>query len=82
MAPCTTWAVVFLDDCYVGQRLVGGCVHQFSVTLTKQLIELTLEVEKVYFFVMGFLRQGLSNYLPGLGLNLDPDPPYPCLLSS
>jgi hypothetical protein len=31
-------------------------------------------------FVKGFLRQGLTNYLPGLASKLDP--PALCLLSS
>jgi hypothetical protein len=32
------------------------------------------------FFVMGFWREGLTNYLPRLALNLDP--PDLCLLSN
>jgi hypothetical protein len=50
------------------------------VVLGFELRPYTLSHSTSPFFVKGFLRSGLANYLPGLALNLDP--PDLCLLSS
>jgi hypothetical protein len=60
------------DNVFNESTAFGNLLLLFFVVLGLELRAFTLSCSTSPIFVMGFLRQGLANYLPGLALNRDP----------